>query len=339
MKKISMAGVAKAAGVGVATVDRVLNGRAPVRRETRERVLKAAEQLGYREELLTMMAYEAKPAKSAVRTGFILLSKEYSFYQSLAEQITRVAGDSVQEQPEFVWLDIHDVQSMVVSLEALAERVDVIGLVALDHPLIRHTIKKITAAGVAVYALFSNLSPCGLSGYIGLDNQKAGRTAGWFADNLLAAGDVIGVLIGDHRFNCQESCEISFRSYLREKQCDYVVSEPSMTYESVDGGYAVTRQLLADNSNLAMIYAPCGGIEGVIKAIQESDRRQIKLLCHGPVIGDELALIAGHITVMIRHRIDFMAEKIIHLMINTPSDDSNALHITVPFDLVTRENI
>lgn len=46
---------------------------------------------------------------------------------------------------------------------------------------------------------------------------------------------VIGVLLDDHRFKCQESCEISFRSYLRENRKDAVVLEPLQTLESING--------------------------------------------------------------------------------------------------------
>ncbi|ARJ43932.1 LacI family transcriptional regulator [Pantoea alhagi] len=340
MKKVSMAAVAKAAGVGIATVDRVLNNRTPVRQETRQKVLLAAERLGYREEMLKVMASEKKPEKIPVRMGFILLSKDHSFYQPLADALRRYAHEYAQHEPEFLWRDIQNVESMVTSLESLAKRVDAIGLVALDHPLIRHTIKKIAASGVQVYALFSDFSPCGHAGYIGLDNQKAGRTAGWFADRLLQSQGVIGVLLGDHRFNCQESCEISFRSFLREKNNGYVVLEPLKTHENVEGGYSATRTLLKNHRDLAMIYAPCGGIEGVLEAIKESGRQNIKLLCHGPVVNGDLALIEGHIEVMIRHRIDLIAETAVRAFINNfHNGDAIPVHITVPFDLVIRENI
>ena len=39
--------VASAAGVSVATISRVMNGKGPVREETRSRVLAAIEKLGY----------------------------------------------------------------------------------------------------------------------------------------------------------------------------------------------------------------------------------------------------------------------------------------------------
>ncbi|KGD81025.1 LacI family transcriptional regulator [Pantoea stewartii subsp. indologenes] len=340
MKKISMSAVARAAGVGVATVDRVLNNRASVKQETRDRVLRAAEALGYREDLRKVMTPEATAVKSAVRTGFILLPSDYSFYQVLSEEIRRYADGKLATEPAFVWADIHDVEKVVSSLEALAKRVDIIGVVALDHPLIRHTIKQLSASGVQIFTLFSDLSPCGQAGYIGLDNLKAGRTAGWFAERMMEKDSVIGVLLGDHRFNCQESCEISFRSYLRENRQDAVVLEPLQTRESISGGYLAASQLLKNHPSVTMIYAPCGGIEGVIKAVCESARHDIKILCHGPFIGDEMALIAGHVDVMIRHRIDVVAETIVSVFIRRHQEtDRNPLSVTVPFDLVTRENI
>ncbi|RPD99724.1 LacI family transcriptional regulator [Candidatus Pantoea deserta] len=340
MKKISMSDIAREAGVGIATVDRVLNGRAPVRPETQQKVLKAAEHLGYREELLQVMSREIKSDRASVRTGFILLSKDHSFYASFAEHLKQCARQRMQTEPEFLWLDIDNIESMVDALHALAKRVDVIGLVALDHPLIRHTIKEITASGIFVYALFSDFSPCGHSGYIGLDNQKAGRTAGWFADRLLRQNEVIGILLGDHRFNCQESCEISFRSYLREQNSGCVVLEPVKTHESMEGGYAAAKRLLSQQQNLSLIYAPCGGIEGVLKAIKESGRKGIKLLCHGPVVDGDLALIEGDIEVMLRHRLDEIAARVTEEFLRQMSDtEARPTHITVPFDVITRENI
>ncbi|MEZ3498570.1 LacI family DNA-binding transcriptional regulator [Pantoea sp. KPR_PJ] len=340
MKKISMSDIAREAGVGVATVDRVLNGRAPVRAETRQKVLKTAEQLGYRAALLQAISSETTPNPVTARTGFILLAKDHSFYASFAEQLTHAARQSLQVEPEFVWLDIDDTEGMVASLYALAERVDILGVVTLDHPLIRHTIQKITATGVRVYALFSDLSPCGHSGYIGLDNQKAGRTAGWFAGRLLEKNAVIAILLGDHRFTCQESCEISFRSALRENRSGFIVLEPLKTHESQQGGYAATRQLLSQHENLAMIYAPCGGIEGVIQALKESGRNTIKLLCHGPIADGDLSLIEGRIEVMLRHRLDAIAHSVIsEFSRQMRQPDNSPVHITLPFDIITPENI
>ena len=46
MRRPTIADLAQAAGVSVATVDRVLNGRLPVRSETARKVSEAAERIG-----------------------------------------------------------------------------------------------------------------------------------------------------------------------------------------------------------------------------------------------------------------------------------------------------
>ena len=342
MSKITMNAIADAAGVGVATVDRVLNRRAPVRAATEQKVLEAANRLGYRVGPVAAFHETQQTAGVTLRMGFILLSKSYSFYHAFTDALRQHTQPlhSAGSEPLFYWHDIDDVAAVVASLHKLAEQVDAIGLVALDHPLIRHAIEHISRQGVRVYALFSNFSPCGHAGYVGLDNQKAGRTAGWVASHLLHQPGSVGVLVGDHRFTCQESCEISFRSYLREQDSARRVLEPLKTHESIDGGYHATRQLLDEHADLALIYAPCGGIEGVIHALRQQPQRKVALVCHGPVKEGDLALIDGSITVMIRHDIDDMARQLARTVQQqaTESGDHFSL-VTLPFAIITRENL
>ncbi len=342
MSKITMNAIAAAAGVGVATVDRVLNRRAPVRAATEQKVLEAANRLGYRMGPLPLINGVAGAPGSTLRMGFILLSKSYSFYHSLTDALRQHTQPlhPAGSEPRFVWHDINDVDAVVASLYALAEQVDAIGLVALDHPLIRHAIENISRNGVRVYALFSNFSPCGHAGYIGLDDQKAGRTAGWVASHLLHQPGSVGVLVGDHRFTCQESCEMGFRSYLREQDSARRVLEPLKTHETIDGGYHATQQLLEQHADLVLIYAPCGGIEGVIHALRQQPKRKVALICHGPVKDGELALIDGTITAMIRNRIDDMAARLAQIaQQHVVEPGEHFAQITLPFDVITRENL
>ncbi|MDL4912667.1 MAG: LacI family DNA-binding transcriptional regulator [Enterobacterales bacterium endosymbiont of Blomia tropicalis] len=342
MSKVTMTAIAREAGVGVATVDRVLNRRAPVRSVTEQKVLTAASRLGYRLEQSRILSSSQPVIAAQLRMGFILLSSRYSFYQPLGEALRKQAEpyQPSGSETEFCWHDINDVEAVASSLRSLAKRVEVIGVVALDHPLIRHAIQDVSRQGVRVYALFSDFSPCGHAGFIGLDNQKAGRTAAWMAQHLLHKLGSIGVLLGDHRFTCQESCEISFRSYLREAGISQRVLEPLKTHESIDGGYQATQQLLNDYDDLVMIYAPCGGIEGVVRALRQSGRKGIALLCHGPIQGGELALIDGTITLMLRHRIEEMAAAVVEHCISQHSGENvQFFRVTLPFEMMIRENV
>ncbi|MBX4293474.1 hypothetical protein K4G99_21580, partial [Mycobacterium tuberculosis] len=79
---------------------------------------------------------------------------------------------------------IDAVEAMAQAIHRLSDEVEVLGLVALDHPLIRHAVARAAARGVRVFTLLSDLSVPQRSGYIGLDNHKAGRTAAWFLERL-----------------------------------------------------------------------------------------------------------------------------------------------------------
>lgn len=72
----------------------------------------------------------------------------------------------------------------------------------------------------------------------------------------------IGIIIGDNRFTCQESCEISFRSCLREQGKGQQILEPVRCHERADIARTVTEQMLTQYPALQAIYAPCGGVEG-----------------------------------------------------------------------------
>ncbi|MDU6339514.1 MAG: substrate-binding domain-containing protein, partial [Cutibacterium granulosum] len=136
-----------------------------------------------------------------------------------AQALTREAAPWLPagQVPVILHFAIDAVEAMAQAIHRLSDEVDVLGLVALDHPLIRHAVARAAARGVRVFTLLSDLSVPQRSGHIGLDNQKAGRTAAWFIERLCRGNGEIGIIIGDNRFTCQESCEISFRSCLREQ--------------------------------------------------------------------------------------------------------------------------
>ncbi|AVJ17801.1 LacI family transcriptional regulator [Serratia sp. MYb239] len=341
-KKVTLAEIARQAQVGIATVDRVLNNRAPVRPGTERKVLETARRLGFN---LEQSHYRLVAGKSAVslKMGFILLRESHSFYHLLSEALQQHAAPyhHSQQAPIFIHHDINAIEHTVAAIEQLSEQVDVIGLVALDNPLIRHAVEQAVARGVQVFTLFSDLSAPGRTGYIGMDNQKMGRTAAWAIDRMSRPDGDIGIIIGDNRFMCQETCEISFRSYLREQGKGRRVLEPVLGHEQQQQAFAVTERLLQQYPALTALYAPCGGVEGIIDALRQYGRQQeVMLVCHGPVQGGELALIDGSVDVMLSQRLDALAAAVIRTFVNaalqTPGGFISALQ---PFDIITKENL
>ena len=73
------------------------------------------------------------------------------------------------------------------------------------------------ARGKPTFALLSDLTAEARAGYVGRDNRKRG-THRRLADRQgrAARPGKIGIIVGSHRYLCQETAEISFRAYLRE---------------------------------------------------------------------------------------------------------------------------
>lgn len=192
-----------------------------------------------------------------------------------------------------------------------------------------------------MFTLLSDLSVPQRSGYIGLDNQKAGRTAAWFIERLCRGDGEIGIIIGDNRFTCQESCEISFRSCLREQGMGQQILEPVRSHERADIARSVTEQMLSQYPALQAIYAPCGGVEGIVEALRDSGRQQaITLVCHGALNDSELALIDGTIDIMLNHRLEAFAAATLRTITDAVSrSHSEVISLPQPFDIITKENM
>lgn len=158
--KITLADIAREARVGVATVDRVLNKRAAVKESTARRVLEAARRLGF---TLEQPHYRLAAGKAPVtiRMGFILLQESHSFYLPLARALTREAAPWLPagQAPVILHFAIDAVEAMAQAIHRLSDEVEVLGLVALDHPLIRHAVARAAAHGVRVHPAFRSIGP------------------------------------------------------------------------------------------------------------------------------------------------------------------------------------
>ena len=87
MSRPTISDLAKAANVGVSTVDRVLNGRDPVRPQTAERVLAAAEKIGFHG--VTAIKRRLENEKPRVKLGFLLKQSHRKLYRMWAEVLTK----------------------------------------------------------------------------------------------------------------------------------------------------------------------------------------------------------------------------------------------------------
>jgi LacI family transcriptional regulator len=215
-RRVTITDVAKAAGLSVSTVDRVLNGRAPVRLDTAQRIQDIAESLGFHAAGVIRERVRGKRVRH--KLGFLLEHPGLNFHRTLGDALS-LATQARPEACEPAQIEfMQDISPEAVShaLVALAARVDAVAIVAADHALIGAEIERLKAQGVPVFALISDLSSPARAGYAGLDNRRVGRTAAWVTTRLAREPGKLAIFVGSHRFQCQELAEMSFRSYVRE---------------------------------------------------------------------------------------------------------------------------
>src|SRR5215470_9719162 len=159
--------VARAAGVSLATVDRVVNRREGVHAKTIARVEAAVAKLGYRTD-----AAAARLARGQTfRFAFVLPTGSNTFMMNLTEQVQRTA-DWLAGQRGFIdviHVDVFDPDVLASALEELSPAYHGVAVIALDHPRVRATIDDLAGRGVAVVTLVSDApSSCRLH-YVGID--------------------------------------------------------------------------------------------------------------------------------------------------------------------------
>jgi LacI family transcriptional regulator len=335
--------LAKAASVSVSTVDRVLNGRDPVRQVTADRILEAAERIGFRG--VTAIRHRVANSRPVGRLGFLLqlpAQREYRMWGDLLAEATR-ATSLIHGRPVVRFLDDLTPDNVAENLMGLSREVDALALVAANHPKINHAVDMLAADGVPIFTLISGLGAQSIAGHVGIDNLKKGRTAAWFIKGLSRQLGRVAVLLGSPRYISQDLAEAGFRGYLREHAPDAVVIHTEATFEDDDKAYRITAKLLREFPDLSGLYVAGGGISGVIAALRENGQSD-----SGPVVilnelTDETraALVDGVIKVVLSNPATQMAQVAVASMARTVigQREAGVLHHVLPLEIYTAENV
>ena len=340
----TMADVARAAGVSPSTVDRVLNARVPVRSDTASRIHEAAQALGYHPVgVIRACLQDERPRRTL---GFLLQQRSSAFYGGLADALGAATQASPDMQGRAVVEFLADMapQAACTQLEQLAKSCDALALVAADHPRISETIARLRAQGKPVFALVSNLDAAAHAGYAGLDNRRVGRTAAWFITRQARQAGPIGIFVGSHRYQCQELCEMSFRSYVREHAPDFELLEPVVTLESDHYAQEAARDLLQRHPDLVGVYVGGGGIDGVLQALRDHVDSQptmpLVAVAHDLTPTTREALVNGYLQAVLSHPLPQLAERLVSAMAQALEEPLRATQqIIVPFDIHTPESV
>lgn len=342
MKRPTIPDLAEAAGVSVSTVNRVLNQPESVRTPTRNRVLAAAESIGFYG--LGTIQHSVLSTKKTHKIGIILQQKGRRFYRNLGDALALEAENRSNETVELTLDYLEDLSPERVAerLIALGQTCESVALVGAQHPLVSDAIDTVMEMGVPVTSLIAPLFATKNVNFVGLDAWKVGRTAAWMFNKAIRDPGKIGILLGNPRYRNQEMNESGFRSYFREHNSNFTLLEPLATYESSVAGRELVEGLFKDHPDLCGLFISGGGTTGALAALQEATKRE-DFVAVGYELFDKTraALIDGTLTMVISHPMEKLAREAITTLIQAKKTgpDGGALRVALGFEIHTSENM
>jgi LacI family transcriptional regulator len=282
------------AGLSTATVDRVFNARAQVSAQTKARVAVAIDELKRQEGQLAArgrrmfidvvveaprrFSQKVRAASEAVLPGFApaVLRPRFTFQETMTEAQT---------------LD---------HLARIAQRGSQgVCLKARDLPAIRGAVDSLTAKGIPVVTLFTDIAASRRLAHVGLNNAQAGRTAAYLMGVALrgqAAGTVL--LNQSHdAFEGEETRADAFRKAVPR----YL---PQMAVIEISGGAGLALQTASQIAGLGAclddlrgVYSMGGGNRAILSALD----RPLVYIAHD-LDGENTSLLRkGQINFLLDH--------------------------------------
>jgi len=299
MGRSTIEDVARQAGVSVATVDRVLNGRAAVRPQTVERVERAIRQLNYQPDRLAARLARARE----YRFCFVLPEGTNGFMMLLADEVRAAMVRMSQEKVviDLRLTDVFDADTLASTLDQIGGSYDGVAVVALDHPRVREAINALTDRGVAVVTLVSDVPNSKRLHYVGIDNSGAGRTAATLMGRYLCGRHgKVGLIAGSLSLRDHIERQFGFEQVMMHEYPNLTLLPVRESRDDPQRVKTVAAQLLAEHPDLIGLYNVGAGTPGIIAALEASGRQHdVVYIAHELTDESRHALINGTIDIII----------------------------------------
>lgn len=297
-KEVTISDVAKAAGVGRGTVDRVLHNRGRVSEETAQKVINVIQQLGYKPN----MAARVLARKRAYKIAVILRDKEKDFWDLVKKGINQAEGEYGEigiEVHRFIVNGIDEKGQIEVIKSVIADQYDGLAIVPLLSKNVQKVLSQAVKEGIEV-VLFNTRIECANACYVGEDAFQSGRTAGRMMSLLaktegryLVVSQGQGMTYGlDQRYQ-------GFRQVIEADRPDL----RCIGFIDGEGDYDKTYKMVSEflsREEADAIYATNAVVEVVAKAaVEHGVGKQIKIIGHDALTSTLKYLRTGVIDLLI----------------------------------------
>jgi LacI family transcriptional regulator len=336
----TIADIAARAGVGTATVDRVLNKRPGVNTETVQRVLQVVAEIG-------TPPQRGRPRRDAnFRFAFVLPAEDSPFLDLVDRQIAQSAGDfRHQHITEVTYrLDAGDGNQFAAGLAQLAD-CEGVALMAPDLPPVKLAINELVRSGVHVVTLFSDVAGSMRETHLGADNRAAGRTAGLLLARMASAGrDTLLLASQATRLSAEIERRIGFAQVIEERFPKLkMLRVPDLPADDDAARRAFARWLKKgiDPAHVAGLYNVGSGSAGLARALADSGLAGAVAMAAHDLTDDHRALLSsGGFAYLLTQDIHYCVGAAARVLRALCENVRGALNVVQPrVEILTAENL
>jgi len=348
-RKVRLADVAREAGVSVATVDRVVNGRPGVKPHTQQLIRETMKSLEM-PQLSLPASLQVAASMRPLSFDFILPAGPNTFMQNLENAALSAADDTGLDH---ITIRCHRVTgfnpaALAETIAKVGRNTDGMAVVALENPVVREAVNTLSGQEVPVVTLVSDLSSAPTIGYVGLDNRAAGRTAGYLMGRFAsgrqqdATGSVV-MIAGSLSLNYRdhEEREMGFRHALNEQFPGLQIVDRIENQDDYEKAYEQMNDVLERRPELLGIYNIGAGNRGIGNVLQERGVNEgIIFIGHELTSFSRQFLIGGTMDAVINQSPGNQARAAVQ-MLNTHlnGETIDAALGRTPIEIFVRENL
>lgn len=327
--------IALLAGVGTATVDRVLNGRSGVRAATVSRVLAARDALalsGGRPQVL-------QPAAKGLRLR-AMLGGPPGFANNILIQRLRASARSAGAVLAADFVLRTNPVALAAALDACLENgSDGVIVQPVEHRLVRDALARLIGAGIPVVSVLTDLP--GLAGlhYVGLDNHAAGRTAGRMLGLMCGGQGEVALFCSELLYPSHRAREDGLRHVLRTEFPGLAPVEVLAAFDNPKACHDLTGDLMRRRPGIVGICNVAAGNRGIERALLDAGRaHEVVFIAFNLTPLSHQALISGTMDAVIHQDMTRIADGAIAALVAHQLRQP-VVPPEIPTEILLRENI
>lgn len=340
MSKPTVHDIARAAGVSLATVDRVLNARPGVRGATVEKVREAIDRLGYvRDQGAANLARQRR-----YRFTFLLPADSSQFHVALRTAVQEAGRAAAHDRTEIALRlvpedDAHAIARELARLDP--SRTDGVAIMAPETPQLRDAIQHLKDLGLPVVAFVADLPNSACDDFIGVNNLAAGRTAAALLGRFCAGQGEVLVIANSLQARDGLERRLGFDAVMAEDFPNMTVLPTLESHGDGDRLASALGDILRRHPAISGIYQIATGTRSLVRALDacpKTGRRAVVVHELTPFARD--ALTSRRIDAVITQDTGHLARSALRILRSVcDGQPKNAAQERIRIEVILRENL